>query len=116
VEVRDGQTFAISGLLSDSHRNVINKFPVLGDIPILGTLFRSSSYQKNETELVVLATPHLVKPMTVTQARLPTDRYVEPNDFEFYLLGAQQGQRKKERPPAPVPEAFPPGFGHQPVD
>ncbi len=116
IEVKDGQTFAISGLLSDNHRNVINKFPVLGDIPILGTLFRSSSFQKNETELVVLVTPHLVKPMTVTQARLPTDRYVEPNDFEFYLLGAQQGQRKKERPPAPVPETFPPGFGHQPVD
>ena len=116
VEVRDGQTFAISGLLSDSHRNVVNKFPVLGDIPVLGTLFRSSSFQKNETELVVLATPHLVKPMTATQARLPTDRYVEPNDFEFYLLGAQQGLRRKARPPTPAPEAFPPGFGHQPVD
>lgn len=116
IEVKDGQTFAISGLLSDIHRNVLSKFPVLGDIPVLGVLFRSQSFQKNETELVVLVTPHLVKPMTATQARLPTDRYVEPNDFEFYLLGAQQGQRKKERPPAPAPEAFPPGFGHQPLD
>ena len=63
VEVNDGQTFAIAGLLSDTSRNVINKFPVLGDIPILGVLFRSTEYQKNQTELVALVTPHLVKPM-----------------------------------------------------
>ena len=63
VEVNDGQTFAIAGLLSDTSRNIINKFPVLGDIPVLGVLFRSTQYQKNLTELVALVTPHLVKPM-----------------------------------------------------
>jgi pilus assembly protein CpaC len=116
VEVKDGQTFAIAGLLSDTHRNVINKFPVLGDIPVLGTLFRSSRYQKNETELVILVTPRLVKPLTTTAARLPTDKYIEPDDFEAYLLGALEG-RNKQRPsnPPPPPPNLPDGFGHKPV-
>jgi pilus assembly protein CpaC len=114
VEVKDGQTFAIAGLLNDTHRNVINKFPVLGDLPVLGALFRSSSFQKNETELVVLVTPHLVKPLAAAASRLPTDKYVEPTDLEFYLLGALEGKKKKA--PAPVREAAPPGFGRQDVD
>ncbi|MGQ9688193.1 MAG: type II and III secretion system protein family protein [Desulfobaccales bacterium] len=120
VEVKDGQTFALAGLLSDSHRNLINKFPVLGSIPILGTLFRSSEFQKQETELVVLVTPHLVKPMAQGTARLPTDVYVEPNDVEFYLLGCLEGKKKRkkfpEAPPGNVPAAsVPPDFGRQPV-
>jgi len=118
VEVKDGQTLAIAGLLSDNHRNIISKFPVLGDIPVLGALFRSSSFQKNETELVVLVTPHLVKPMTATASRLPTDRYLEPSDAEFFLLGALEGKPKKKEagPPVPAPAALPPGFGHQAVE
>jgi pilus assembly protein CpaC len=87
VEVKDGQTFAIAGLLNDTHRNIVNKFPVLGDLPIIGPLFRSTSFQKKETELVVLVTPHLVKPVTATAAKLPTDKWIEPSDFEIYLLG-----------------------------
>jgi pilus assembly protein CpaC len=117
VEVKDGQTFAIAGLLSDTHRNAINKFPVLGDIPILGTLFRSSKYQKNETELVILVTPRLVKPLTTTAAKLPTDKYIDPDDFEAYLLGALEGRNKKKSanpPPAP-PQNLPAGFGYKPV-
>ena len=125
VEIKDGETFAIAGLLSDSHRNIVNKFPVLGDIPVLGALFRSSSFQKSETELVVLVTPHLVKPMTTTAARLPTDAYIEPTDVEFYLLGSLEGRKKKgpapaapgsAPAPAPVPETQLPGFGYQPVN
>lgn len=116
VEIKDGQTFAIAGLISDTHRNVINKFPVLGDIPVLGSLFRSSQYQKNETELVVLVTPRLVKPMTSTAAaRLPTDSYIDPNDFEAYLLGSLEGRGKKARPVPPPPQNLPEGFGHKPV-
>jgi len=116
VEVKDGQTFAIAGLLSDTHRNAISKFPVLGDIPILGALFRSSKYQKNETELVILVTPRLVKPLTTTAAKLPTDKYIEPDDFEAYLLGALEGRNKKKPSnPPPPPQNLPDGFGYRPV-
>jgi pilus assembly protein CpaC len=114
VEVKDGQTFSIAGLLSDTSRNVINKFPVLGDIPILGVLFRSTNYQRNETELVTLVTPHLVKPMAPGAARLPTDKWIEPTDVDTYLLGLDQGRTKPT--PKPTPAApLPPGFGHQSV-
>ncbi len=92
IELADGQSFAIGGLLRDNVRESVKKFPVVGDIPILGALFRSSSFQKNETELVIIVTPHLVKPLNLAGQTLPTDYYVEPNDFEFYLLGmAEKG-------------------------
>jgi len=91
IELADGQSFAVAGLLRDDIRETISKFPVLGDIPILGALFRSTAYQKNETELVVIVTPHLVKPLDITKQTLPTDQYVDPNDFEFYLLGKTEG-------------------------
>jgi pilus assembly protein CpaC len=114
VEVKDGQTFAIAGLLSDSHRNVVNKFPLLGELPVLGTLFRSSQFQKRETELVVLVTPRLVKPVTPGVAKLPTDAYVEPSDLEFYLLGCLEGREKKPAAP-PAAGTLPGDFGRQPV-
>jgi pilus assembly protein CpaC len=83
-------------------------------------LFRSSEFQKQETELVVLVTPHLVKPMAQGTARLPTDVYVEPNEVEFYLLGCLEGKKKKKKfPEAPagnVPAGkVPADFGRQPV-
>jgi len=114
VEVSDGQTFAIAGLLSDTSRTIMRKFPVLGDIPILGALFRSNEYQKNLTELVALVTPHLVKPMPPGAARMSTDKWSDPTDFEFYLLGLDQGRQKPAPAPAPAPAApLPPQFGHQ---
>ena len=114
VEVNDGQTFAIAGLLSDNSRNVINKFPVLGDIPVLGVLFRSTQYQKNTTELVALVTPHLVKPMPPGAARLATDKWIDPSDVDVYLLGLEQGRQPPAPASAPAPAApLPPGFGHQ---
>jgi len=116
VEMQDGQTFAIAGLLSDQHRTVINKFPVLGNLPVLGTLFRSSQFQKSETELVVLVTPYLVKPVAASAVRLPTDKYVEPDNVEFYLLGLDQG-RGQPGSARPRPEVqLPPAFGHRPVE
>lgn len=114
VEVNDGQTFAIAGLLSDQSRTIMRKFPVLGDIPVLGVLFRSDEYQKNLTELVALVTPHLVKPMPPGAARLPTDKWIDPSDVEFYLLGLDQGRQKPAPASAPAPAApLPPKFGHQ---
>jgi pilus assembly protein CpaC len=101
VELADGQSFAIAGLLRDDAREIVSKFPILGDIPILGALFRSSSFQKNESELIVIVTPHLVKPLDMAKQTLPTDQYIAPDDFEFYLLGALEG-REKEKSPNPA--------------
>jgi pilus assembly protein CpaC len=70
----------------------MSKYPLLGDIPILGALFRSREFQKNETELIIIATPRLVKPLDPSRQPLPTDFYVEPNDTEFYVLGLMEGQ------------------------
>jgi pilus assembly protein CpaC len=91
VELKDGQSFAIAGLLSDSVRELSGRYPLLGDIPILGALFRSSLYQKNQTELVIIVTPHLVKPLGPAPHPLPTDSFIEPNALEFYLLGRLEG-------------------------
>ena len=98
IELPDGQSFAIAGLLKENVREVVSKFPVLGDIPILGALFRSTSFQKNETELIVIVTPHLVKPLDLTKQSLPTDQYIEPDDFEFYLLGSLEGKERADKP------------------
>ena len=91
VELGDGQSFAIAGLLRENVRTVVSKFPLLGDIPVLGALFQSKEFQKENTELVIIVTPHLVKPLDMAKQTLPTDFYVEPNDAEFYLLGRLEG-------------------------
>ena len=118
IELADGQSFAIAGLLRDSIREVVIKFPLLGDIPVLGALFRSSSFQKSETELIIIVTPHLVKPVDLSKQTLPTDQYIEPDDFEFYLLGSLEGRDKTKSGNLPSP-ATPQGkwglegnFGH----
>lgn len=96
VELGDGQSFAIAGLLRDSMRSVSSKVPLLGELPILGPLFQSKAFQKEETELIIIVTPHLVKPLNVAKQTLPTDYYVEPTDAEFYLLGRLEGSGTKK--------------------
>ena len=96
VELGDGQSFAIAGLLRNNVRTVVSKFPLLGDIPVLGALFQSKQFQKEETELIIIVTPHLVKPLDMAKQPLPTDFYTEPNDFEFYMLGATEGRNKSQ--------------------
>jgi pilus assembly protein CpaC len=98
IELADGQSFAIAGLLQNNVREIVSKFPILGDIPVLGALFRSSSFQKNESELVIIATPHLVKPLDMSKQTLPTDHFIEPTDAEFYLMGAMEGRPAEETP------------------
>ncbi len=93
VELANGQSFAIAGLLNEQTTEFIEKYPMLGDIPILGALFRSADYRRQETELVILVTPRLVKPLPEGPPPLPTDAFVDPNDFEFFLLGAMESQR-----------------------
>ena len=97
VELRDGESFTIAGLLSDDYQNNIRQFPFVGDIPILGTLFRSTSFQSDQTELVIVVTPHLVTPRKA-EAATPADRFVPPSDFELFLFGAQRGTLPILRP------------------
>jgi pilus assembly protein CpaC len=116
IEVKDGQTFAIAGLLSDQVRSAVSKFPILGSLPILGPLFRSTNYQRQETELVVLCTPYLVKPIAASAVRLPTDKYLDPSDVELYLMGCLEGRGQPAAQPAPAASnPLPPDFGRQPV-
>ena len=92
VELGDGQSFAIAGLISDSLKENSSKFPGLGEVPVLGTLFSSKDFASNKTELVVLVTAHLAKPVDMASQTLPTDGFHEPDDKEFYLFGLLEGQ------------------------
>ncbi|NJD31191.1 MAG: type II and III secretion system protein family protein [Gammaproteobacteria bacterium] len=94
VELGDGQSMGLAGLLDDKLRESVTKFPGLGDIPVLGALFRSNDYQKGQTELVIMVTPHLAKPVAAGSVKLPTDAFVEPNDVDFYLMGRTEGKAK----------------------
>lgn len=87
VEMRDGESFAIAGLLEDDFRDLIGQVPWLGDIPVLGALFRSSDYERRQSELVIIITPHLVTPTRGEALALPTDRIRPPTEGEFFLFG-----------------------------
>jgi len=93
VELGDGETIGIAGLISENMREVVNKFPGLGDLPILGHLFRSQEYESGETELVIMVTPVLAQPLNQMPS-LPTDHFVAPSDLDFYLLGKNYGASK----------------------
>jgi pilus assembly protein CpaC len=92
IEVGDGQTFAIAGLMREELVEKVEAYPLLGQIPIVGVLFRVSTWEKQSTELVLLVRPHLVKPLDPQNPPLlPTDYFDEPNWFEFYLMGRTEG-------------------------
>ena len=93
VEMRDGDSFAIAGLLQDDFRDQNSQVPWLGDIPILGALFRSTEYQRNQSELVIIITPHLVTPTRGEALALPTDRIRIPTENELFLNGRVAGKR-----------------------
>jgi pilus assembly protein CpaC len=97
IELKDGQTIGIAGLISENVRETVDKFPGLGDLPILGQLFRSQSFIKGESELVIMVTPHLAKPIHPNEIRLPTDSFIEPSDMDFYLMGRMEGKPPKKR-------------------
>ena len=88
VELGSGQSFMIAGLMSNNAQTTLDKAPGLGDVPILGNLFRSRSFRKGETELVIVVTPYLVKPVNANDIKLPTDGFNAANEFE-QLLGYQ---------------------------
>jgi pilus assembly protein CpaC len=99
VELRDGESFTIAGLLRDDYQSQIEQFPFLGDIPVLGALFRSNGYKHKETELVIVVTPHLVVPHRGSSAT-PADTFAPPSDLELFLFGRQEardGLRPEDR-------------------
>lgn len=87
LELADGQTMSIAGLISDSVRENVNKFPGLGDLPVLGALFRSEKFINDQSELVIFVTPRLAKPVLPSEIVLPTDSFIKPNDLDFYIFG-----------------------------
>jgi pilus assembly protein CpaC len=88
LELRDGQSFMLGGLLQNTNNNTKDQLPYLGDAPVLGALFRSTDYQKNETDLVIVVTPHLVRPMAPTdQVHSPLDNTLAANDVDTFLMG-----------------------------
>ena len=95
VELRDGQSMSIAGLLTDDFTDLKSQVPWIGDVPILGALFRSAEYQREQSELVVIITPHLVTPVDGDSLTLPTDRVKLPSERELFLLGNVTGNTTK---------------------
>ena len=93
VQLRDGESFAIGGLIKNNVTEAVKAFPMLGEIPILGALFRSTAFQSERTELVFIVTPHLAKPSSQKMA-LPTDSFIEPTPRELHWEGQMEGAPK----------------------
>lgn len=112
LELRDGEAFAIAGLLQNDFATTVRQMPILGSIPILGTLFRSSGFQRGETELVIVVVPHLVKPTRPENISLPTDRVKDPSEGDLFLNGRTDSavpivQGKEPRDSTAMPAAQP---------
>ena len=102
VELGSGQSFMIAGLLSNNAQNALDKAPGLGDVPILGNLFRSRSFRRGETELVIVVTPYLVQPVNANEIRLPTDGYHSANEFEQLITYQDNSGVSGEQRPGPT--------------
>lgn len=114
VELGSGQSFMIAGLLQNNHNNTIDKAPGLGDVPVLGALFRSNAFQRDETELVIVITPYLVKPVNANDIVLPTDGYKAPTDIDRVLFGQLGGGTNggdRPKPSVALPPAAGPSIG-----
>jgi pilus assembly protein CpaC len=103
LELRDGQSFMIGGLLQSDSKNLIDQLPWLGSVPVLGTLFSSKSYQQNQTDLAIIVTPHLVRPMRPGDVvKTPADDALPPNDPDFFLLGKTEVTRAEAMALTPI--------------
>ncbi|MFM5894197.1 MAG: type II and III secretion system protein family protein [Novosphingobium sp.] len=111
VELGSGQSFMIAGLMSNSSQSTLKKMPGAGDLPILGSLFRSTHFQKGETELVIIVTPYLVNPVDANDIKLPTDGFKSPNVAQQVFGGMQSdGKSGGDRPkPTSAPQQNPNG-------
>lgn len=113
IELGSGQSFMIAGLMSNNAQNTIQKLPGAGDLPILGSLFRSTSFRKGETELVIVVTPYLVNPVNANDIKLPTDGFNAPDALQ-QILGNQlsaKGSADRPKPSAAEPVAPNPAVG-----
>jgi pilus assembly protein CpaC len=106
VQLHDGQSFAIAGLIKNNVTESIARFPVLGQIPILGALFRSSSFQNDKTELLFVVTPRLVKALPPNYG-LPTDNFNPPSKSEFLLDGALEAKPENKSESAKKQQSIP---------
>ncbi|GGB97423.1 pilus assembly protein CpaC [Novosphingobium endophyticum] len=114
IELGSGQSFMIAGLLSNNSQNTITKMPGAGDLPILGSLFRSTNYRRGETELVIVVTPYLVNPVNASQIALPTDGFQAPNELQRLLgnMNSDGVSGAKTPKPSQAPAAVDgPGIG-----
>jgi len=110
VELRDGQSFAIAGLLQSINQEAQQQLPWLGDVPILGALFRSTAYQRNETDLAIIITPRLVQPAKPGQRlRSPLDSSVPGNDVDYFLMGKGEVKQKDLKQVSLEPKSQPSG-------
>jgi pilus assembly protein CpaC len=109
VDLASGESFALAGLLQNTTQQDISKVPWLGDIPILGQLFRSNLFQRNETELVIIVTPYLVKP-SPTRLAMPTDGFIVPHDAERYATSDTYKQTLPAPARGPQPAGGQPGL------
>ncbi|MBD5803297.1 Type II secretion system protein D precursor [Azoarcus sp. Aa7] len=112
VQLVDGQSFAIAGLIKNNVTETVKRFPGLGEIPILGALFRSSEFQTDRSELMFVITPRLVKPLPSNYS-LPTDHFVPPSRGEFFLQGKMEGSPPFDEQPAGNAPAAPADGGFQ---
>jgi len=104
VQLRDGESFAIGGLVKSNVTETIKAFPLLGELPVLGALFRSTAFQTDKSELLFVVTPRLAKVLPPDYA-LPTDAYIQPTRTEFFMNGQLEGRAPAPKPQAPTPSA-----------
>src|SRR6185312_3522736 len=106
IELGSGQSFVIAGLLQDNTSNDVQRYPGLGDLPVLGALFRSTSFQRNESELLIVVTPYIVKPIDDPKSiRYPTDAWKPATDIERVLFGLVASPNPRGRPGSPLPQS-----------
>jgi pilus assembly protein CpaC len=131
VELRDGESFALAGLINRDFQDTVRQFPILGSLPIIGSLFRSTGFERNESELVMIVTPRLVRPVKAGSLKVPTDRAQQPNEADLFLLGRtdtgvapvqETGPRPVQAAPSPSgpggsaqrkPAGFEKEYGHE---
>ena len=104
VELRDGQSFVIGGLLQSNGKNAISQLPWLGDVPVIGALFRSTQYQKDETDLAIIVTPRLVRPARPGDTiKTPLDSSLPVNDADLFLMGKTEITNAQAKAAAGIP-------------